>query len=88
MVFVAANCTPWASMKQFLPLTTAHVVLCQEHELTGAEEIRRAQAWCIRNGWKSHLEPGTMGPNGGPSAGVAVLACSFLGFTPPILVPA
>eukprot|EP00959_Pyramimonas_sp_CCMP1952_P238491 4983482-Pyramimonas_sp.AAC.1 len=77
MEFVTANCTSWASMKQFLPLTTAHVALCQERELISADEIRKAQAWCIRNGWKSHFGPGTRGPNGGPSAGEAVLACSF-----------
>ena len=84
---VTANGTCWSSIQKFLGITSGHVVLCQEHKLITAEEIRKAQAWSVRNGWSAHFEPGLLGPGGGgggvgggASAGVAVLARNFLGF--------
>eukprot|EP00959_Pyramimonas_sp_CCMP1952_P184457 3857098-Pyramimonas_sp.AAC.1 len=61
-------------MKPLLPTTTTHVVMRQERKLARDEDMRKAQAWYLRDGWKSHFEPGTSGPKGGVSACVAVLA--------------
>eukprot|EP00959_Pyramimonas_sp_CCMP1952_P171792 3589634-Pyramimonas_sp.AAC.1 len=87
MEFVTANCATWNSLEKLLALTTAHVVLCQERKLITSEDRRKAEAWCVRNGWAAHFEPGCLGPGGGrPRAfgswPVLFLVCTFLASVP------
>eukprot|EP00959_Pyramimonas_sp_CCMP1952_P256283 5353119-Pyramimonas_sp.AAC.1 len=65
------NGNAWASVKEWLPLCSAHVLLAQERELQVGGPVDTAAAWCLSQGWKSIWLPGTLGEGGSPSCGVS-----------------
>ena len=67
------NCTAWSSAQDWLLVTSAHVVLLQEHHLVGDEKIAHAQRWLLRHGWKGLFVGAKATTEGGSFAGVAVL---------------
>ncbi len=77
-----ANVTSWGSAIAFLNRTEADLVLVQEHKL-GQERMEAAIVWLRRRGWNAIMAPAKIGPNGGWSAGVAILAKSHLGISMP-----
>ncbi len=77
-----ANVTSWGSAITFLHRTDADLVLVQEHKL-GEERMEAAIVWLRRRGWHAIMAPAKLGPNGGWSAGVAILAKSHLGISMP-----
>ena len=80
------NSTSWASLKQRLAGSEAHVVLAQEVHLLGID-IEYASQWARVRGWKSIIEeaiPGRAQPFS--SGGVAIFARDWLGLSPwPVL---
>ncbi len=82
---VTVNCTSWGSLIPFIKVTDADVLLVQEHKLMGRDNVDEAVAWLRRNKWNALLTEAEPGPNGGASAGVAVLARDHLGLSlPPV----
>ncbi len=77
-----ANVTSWGSAINFLHRTDADLLLIQEHKL-GEERMEAAIVWLRRRGWHAIMAPAKRGPNGGWSAGVAILAKSHLGISLP-----
>ncbi len=89
---VTVNITSWRSVLPFLRSTTADVLMIQEHKL-GREKAEECVAWLRRRGWNALMTPAVLGPNGGWSAGTAILARSHVGMGMPltgseIVVPA
>ncbi len=76
------NATGWRALKRRLKKTTAHAILAQE-TWVGQAHIPAASEWAKKNGWKSIWGAATVGPGGGPSAGVAVLVRDYLGLRYP-----
>ncbi len=82
---VTVNCTSWGSLLPFLQATDADVLLVQEHKLMGRDSVDDAVAWLRRHKWNALLTEAEAGPNGGASAGAAVLARDHLGLSlPPV----
>ncbi len=81
---VTINVTAWRSAIAFLLSTDADVLLVQEHKL-GPEEVDEAVAWLRRRGWNAIMAPAGRGPNGGWSAGVAILARPHVGLGLPLV---
>ncbi len=79
---VTVNITSWRSVLKFLSTTEADVLLIQEHKL-GEEQADEAAEWLRKRGWNSLFAPAEKGPNGGWSAGVAVLARAHVGLSLP-----
>ena len=73
LIAVTANTTCWATAKEFLMQTDAHLVFLQEHKLLGPE-IAQASQWADSEGWIHTFTPATTGPGGGASGGVAILS--------------
>ena len=67
---VTYNGSCWATIKDFVQRTTAHVVCSQELKLDG-ENLLQAEDWCSRNGWKPFITPCRRSPKGECTAGVA-----------------
>ncbi len=82
---VTVNCTSWGSLIPFIRATDADVLLVQEHKLMGRDNVDEAVSWLRRHKWNALLTEAEAGPNGGASAGAAVLARDHLGLSlPPI----
>ncbi len=82
---ITVNCTSWGSLVPFVKATDADVLLVQEHKLMGRDNVDEAVAWLRRHKWNALLTEAEAGPNGGASAGVAVLARDHLGLSlPPV----
>ncbi len=81
---VTVNVTTWTSLERFLARTSADVVLVQEHKIVRARADDKV-AWLRRRGWNALFAPAELGPNGGPSAGTAVLAKAHVGFMMPLV---
>ncbi len=79
-----ANVTAWGSAIAYLHDTLADVVLVQEHKL-GERQADEAISWLRRRGWNAVMTPAVPGPNGGLSAGTAVLAKSHIGLGLPLV---
>ncbi len=89
---VTMNITAWSSCLDFIKTTEADVLLIQEHKLD-KEQSEEATAWLRRRRWNSIIAPAEVGPNGGMSAGVAILTRPHIGLGLPLvgteeLVPA
>ncbi len=89
---VTINITAWNSCLDFIKTTEADVLLIQEHKLDKAQ-AEEATAWLRRRKWNSIIAPAELGPNGGMSAGVAILTRPHVGLGLPMvgteeLVPA
>ncbi len=80
---ITANVTAWNSFIPFLRRTNADVVRIQEHKLTRAKADERV-AWLRRRGWDALMTPAERGPNGGLSAGAAVLGRAHVGMAMPL----
>ncbi len=76
------NATSWGSMRPYLRRVAADIVLVQEHKL-GPGVVPCAIAWLRRRGWNAVMTPAQRGPNGGWSAGAAVLARAHIGMALP-----
>ncbi len=81
---LTVNCTSWRSLIPVLARTEADVILAQEIKL-GPDEADAAGAWLRRRGWNTVMSPSVRGPNGGWSAGVAVLARPHVGLSLPLI---
>ncbi len=79
---ITVNITSWRSVLGLLATTTADVLLIQEHKL-GEERAEEAAEWLRRRGWNALFSPAERGPNGGWSAGVAVIARAHIGLSYP-----
>ncbi len=80
---VTVNVTAWSSALAFLASTDADVLMVQEHKL-GPEAAEEAVAWLRRRGWNAIMAPAEVGPNGGWSGGVAILARAHVGMGLPL----
>ena len=74
------NSSVWNTAKKLLMddyLSQYHVICVQEHRLSlpDSEEVQR---WLAAHGWHSVFAPGVSTSKGATSAGVAVLARSYL----------
>ncbi len=81
---VTVSITAWRSILALLAETPADVILVQEHKLN-IEEADEARAWLRRRGWNALFSAATSGPNGGRSAGVAILTRAHLGLSLPLV---
>ncbi len=81
---VTINITSWGSCLDFIKSTEADVLLIQEHKLDKAQ-AEEATAWLRRQKWNSMISPAEPGPNGGMSAGVAILARPHIGLGLPLV---
>jgi hypothetical protein len=79
-----ANVTAWSSAITYLHETQADILLVQEHKL-GECQAEEAVSWLRRRGWNAVMTPAVPGPNGGLSAGTAVLARSHIGLGLPLV---
>ncbi len=79
-----ANVTAWSSAITYLHETQADILLVQEHKL-GECQADEAVSWLRRRGWNAVMTPAVPGPNGGLSAGTAVLARSHIGLGLPLV---
>ncbi len=77
------NSTGWGPLQRRLTSTSAHVVLAQETWILPCQ-VAMAQGWARRRGWHSVWAPAVVGPGGGASGGVAILARTELGLRYPI----
>ena len=77
---VTLNVSGWGTLKRLLGQLTldAEVVMAQEIKLGTFAEISRAKKWLAQQGWWSSFAPCIVGPGGGRSAGVLVLARKHL----------
>ncbi len=81
---VTINITSWGSVLDFVGVTSADVLLVQEHKL-GKDQAEEAVAWLRRRGWNALFTEASTGPNGGNCAGVAVLAKAHVGLGLPLV---
>ncbi len=81
---LTANCTSWGSLVPLLARTEADVMLVQELRI-GPEQADAKVAWLRRRGWNAIISPAVLGPNGGWSAGVAVIARQHIGLSLPMV---
>ncbi len=79
-----ANVTSWRSLTRLIRRVSADVVLVQEHKVTKGRLAERV-AWLRRRGWNALMAAAEPGPNGGPSAGTAVIARSHVGMSMPLV---
>ncbi len=79
-----ANVTSWRSLTRLIRGVSADVVLVQEHKVTKGRLAERV-AWLRRRGWNALMAAAEPGPNGGPSAGTAVIARSHVGMSMPLV---
>ena len=68
------NPNSWNSADAFLCSSTADFAAMQETRLPEAADCRAAEAAAARKGWSASINPAVRTPDGGASAGVAVLA--------------
>ncbi len=81
---MTANVTAWRSMHPLLATTDADVILIQEHKVMN-QQVDEMIAWLRARGWNALVAEAEEGPNGGPSAGVAVIARAHIGLSlPPV----
>ncbi len=81
---VTVNITSWGSILDYVGVTTADVLLVQEHKL-GRDQADEAVAWLRRRGWNALFTEASTGPNGGSCAGTAVLARAHVGLGLPLV---
>ena len=84
---VSINASTWAGVRDFTcaATPTTLIIVAQEVKLTAAE-IPAAQRAMERMGWRALFASADEGPQGHPSAGVAILARSSLGLRDPVVV--
>ena len=68
--------------KAFVVHTQAHVILVQELRVREGD-LPDAKTWLEGNGWTAVFTPAQSGPDGGPSAGAAILARDVIGLSCP-----
>ncbi len=81
---VTTNITSWGSILDFLAVTSADVLLVQEHKLDAAR-AEEAVSWLRRRGWNALFAAADTGPNGGNCAGTAILAKAHIGLGLPLV---
>ncbi len=82
LIVDTANGTSWGPLARYLLYARADLLLYQEHHL-GPEDLPAASALAQRLGWKSVFLPAEKGEGDGWRGGVAVLARSHIGLSPP-----
>ena len=84
LLVTTANGGGWNPVKQLLTKQgpKSHVYLVQEHKLDEAK-IGEAKIWLQSIGWRGLFLPCGRGVEGGPSAGVAILARADIGLEVP-----
>ncbi len=81
---MTVNATAWRSMQPLLATTDADVILVQEHKVM-YQQVDEMIAWLRVRGWNALVAEAEEGPNGGPSAGVAIIARAHVGLSlPPV----
>ena len=76
------NCTSFASLKNYLAVTKANLIMAQELWLL-QHEVGEATQWALGQGWCMIASPSVPGHGRGKSAGVAILAREYLGLRHP-----
>ncbi len=82
LLMETVNATGWQPLARHLGSTEAHVIFVQEHRL-GPEDVAGASAWTRRHGWRSVWAAAVPGPNGGMSAGTAIIVRDCCGLRHP-----
>lgn len=78
---ISFNGSCWASARDFLSRTTAHVVCIQETKLDGDQKAA-AENWCVKQECKPFIASCFRSRPGEPTAGVGVLVRSHVGAVP------
>ncbi len=84
LIVETVNSTGRGPLRRRLLHTDAHVVMAQETWVL-PDQLAKASSWARRKGWQSLWAPAAVGPGGGASGGVAILARAELGLRHPIV---